>query len=292
MRNALAMLEQEGVVCGRERRRAFARFEQFTLIELLVVIAIIALLASLLLPALRHARQRAYLVGCSSNLRQFHLAMTLYTQDQADSAPVYPAGIDLTGVTVPGGVSHHPTMVANMAWLWNFQMYPYLESHRIFVCPSASRTVDNLLTKNQGGRAWATYNWHGFVYGHNYRLGGITTGTASNGYLPKKVTSWLAPSETAAFGDTRNWYQATDGGGLPGDFVLPPYQIHNWGTDSAHQFKAEQLSHRHIGERTNLCFAAGHIGGLATVEIFTERCSVAPPNSWYFQHIFWDPTRQ
>ncbi len=59
----------------------------FTLVELLVVIGIIALLISILMPALRKAREQANGVACSSNQRQLMQAFLMFAAEHQGRLP-------------------------------------------------------------------------------------------------------------------------------------------------------------------------------------------------------------
>ncbi|MFM2295862.1 MAG: hypothetical protein RLZZ350_2275 [Verrucomicrobiota bacterium] len=120
----------------------------FNLIELLVVIAIIAILASLLMPALIGAKQRANLVKCKSNQRELAHAWFMFSTDNSDR--LVPNGY-VTNITQEtklwvAGASHKPEASSfsaetftNAADLVNPEyaaFASYIKSAGVYKCPA------------------------------------------------------------------------------------------------------------------------------------------------------------
>ena len=128
----------------------------FTLIELLVVIAIIAILASLLLTAMQRGKILADSTACKNNLRQYGIALRLYT-DAFEAYPPYALADRVGGASV----LWHQRLEAYGGAKWRSWPVPgALQPRGIQVCPSYAKFPGMLSDGFQGSYGYNNGGYH------------------------------------------------------------------------------------------------------------------------------------
>jgi prepilin-type N-terminal cleavage/methylation domain-containing protein/prepilin-type processing-associated H-X9-DG protein len=219
----------------------------FTLIELLVVIAIIAVLASLLLPALSRAKEKASAIKCLSNLHQMGLALVLYTHDFDGGFP--------------------PRVTVNR---WPTQLRNYYASLNLLQCPtellqrtkSARKTNPPNVRPDDAIRAYIINGWNDY-------FGPLGQNPDSLNGKQVKPDTLRYPSDTIVMGEKKtqsdNYYMdLTEGAGNHVD------QIER----SRHSTQKRTMDAKTTNGGSNYTFADG------SARFLKYKGSVYPLNLW------------
>ncbi len=171
------------------------KLSAFTIVELLVVIAIIAILASLLLPALKKAREKGKTIACMSNMKNICMAETAYLGDSNDYISPIAPGRDANGCT---------------DYYWTNLLSSYLNfdgetrnsfrdniqpATSVYFCPG-----QNPQSQRQGvgnPNCYPSYGINGYLAG-----GGVLPG--SQPAVSAKASSLTPPGKIALFTDVQN----------------------------------------------------------------------------------------
>jgi prepilin-type N-terminal cleavage/methylation domain-containing protein/prepilin-type processing-associated H-X9-DG protein len=269
----------------------------FTLVELLVVIGIISLLISILLPALRKARESAQAVVCQSNMRQMGIGLRMYCEANRGWVPSSGEDGDAPATAL--------TLADRMGWASEFfwmnavsratfgKTYDQIQldvaagglpipnegDHHVLVCPSAPRASGSLTATdsdvvspdgyfvmygnvNNNGTLTVQQRKTFVCYAMNYKLFGSTTAIG-------KITQIPFASETCVIFEKRtsiakvtaadDAYYAAMGGGTNKILGAPIGRFRgDW----------RRFTSRH-GKGGYALFADGHVGHFTLRQVLT-----------------------
>ena len=227
----------------------------FTLIELLVVIAIIALLLAILMPSLKMAKEKAKSILCKTNLKSYHLAMTLYLNDHETKYPY--SFTSLINGSPPGDSVgcqwHNKNIDPGVNPQYAGPLYFYLETMKTSLCPTFVG-----FAKQSGHTSCAVEYNPQYSYSQNNFLG-TSGGVLKEGQITRSPDNVLMFVEETIWkfndpvtGTKFAWYTLND------TCFMPRYQgDHNFG-DTIATYHGTSTAKPNEG-KGNTVFIDGHV---------------------------------
>lgn len=215
----------------------------FTLIELLITIAIIAILASILLPALNAARDKAGATTCMNILNSLGKFALFYQDDYDGWIPAINSAGDLS----------------DLRWVYQLRPYAKLEPGHIdywsngFICPKAT------LARTTPSASYPDCSMLGYSYGIN-REGLPSSVEHRNGaYRGIRNTQVNRPSSKLMLADGTDWMVCYERANK-----AIYYDVYGEAYASSYN---NMPAYRH-GERLNAIFFDGHVASLSSRELW------------------------
>lgn len=230
--------------------------KKFTLIELLVVVAIIGILASILMPSLGKARQKAKIAVCLSQNKQIAIAWELYMSGNEGR------GFDY--------VIKDPAKQ-----IWTGYLKLYLDTAEVYRCPetekvgeTANYTLGNAKSAWREGRYNTEAPWNTGSLAYNINLCPKNNYADNGGYRTYQTQSHISsPNDTPLSGDA--WWRAP--ANMANDLQrIVPTDLSEPSNDASGNTINKFITNRH-GKVTVLSFTDGHAKTLSFSDVFRQQ---------------------